>query len=102
MLLLAPHKPIDPGLENSSRLCEQGVVQKRLFSGNTGVIISPPRVLGFCDKSGSLMAAWFAAAGSGPQRLRLSEAKQREPVRVRLPRHQLLGTLANSLSNSAA
>jgi hypothetical protein len=49
-----------------------------------------------------MMAAWFAAAGSGSQRLRLSEAKQREPMRMRLPRHQLFWTFANALNNPAA
>ena len=48
------------------------------------------------------LEACFTSGGSSPQRLRLPEPKQREPMRMRLTRHQLLGTLARPIRNPAA
>ena len=63
---------------------------------------SLPHKFGIFRANGNTTEAGVAPAGSGPQKLRLPKPKQREPMRVSLSRHQLLGTFSHPLSNSAA
>ena len=78
-----------------------GVVQKRGFSGNTGVAI-PPSIIWDIVYGRGMTEAYLTSAGSGAKRLRLPKPKQREPMWVSLTRHQLFGAFAHQLSNSAA
>ena len=52
--------------------------------------------------NGELAGTCFTPVGSGPQRLRLPEPKQREPMRMLVICHQLLRTFAHTLRNPAA
>ena len=63
---------------------------------------SLPQKFGIFHANGKMTEACVAPAGSALQRLQIPEPKQREPVRMPLSRHQLLGTFALPLSDSAA